>query len=397
MDAVRNPYVPGAGVSPRELVGREGLIDLARIAFERAKAGRHARGFIAVGLRGVGKTVMLQQAGDLAHANGFRCIVIELQDHKPLAALLVPHIRRLLSDYDRLGAISTAVKHGLQALKGFVTALKVKAADVEISLDFDAAPGVADSGDLEQDLPDLLSAIGHAAKARGSAVALMLDEVQYLSRADLSALIMAIHRTTQENLPIVMIAAGLPQIVGLSGQAKSYAERLFEFPRVGALSLADATRAITGPAAEEGVAFAPEAVAAIIAATGGYPYFLQEWAYHSWNLAQSSPVTADDVQIASVTAMQRLDESFFRVRFDRLTPREKDYARAMASLGEGPYRSGDVAKVLGKPAQALGPVRQGLIAKGTIYSPAHGEAAFTVPVFDRFLHRVMPGWAPPQR
>ena len=395
MDPIRNPFVPGAGISPRELVGREGLLDLARIAFERAKAGRHGRSFIAVGVRGVGKTVLLHQAKDIATTAGFRSVLIELQDHKPLGALLVPSFRRLLSDYDRFGGVNTAVKQGLRALKGFITALKVKTADIELSLDFDATPGIADSGDLEQDLPDLFAALGQAAKARGSAVALLFDEIQYLSQPDLSALIMALHRTAQESLPVVMVAAGLPQIVGLSGQSKSYAERLFEFPRVGALSPADAERALVDPAREEGVEFTPAAIAAITAVTEGYPYFLQEWAYHAWNLAQASPITADDVEIAGAVARQRLDESFFRVRFDRLTPRERDYARAMASFGAGPYRSGDIARLLGKAPQALGPLRQSLIAKGTVYSPAHGDAAFTVPMFDQFLHRVMPDWAPP--
>ena len=397
MDRIRNPYVPGAGISPRELVGREELLDLARIAIERAKAGRPARSFIAVGLRGVGKTVLLRHSRDLANAVGFRSVMIELQERKPLASLLVPPFRRLLSDFDRFGAVNSAVKQGLRALKGFVTALKVKTSEVEVSLDFDAAPGVADSGDLEQDLPDLFSALGEAARARESGVALLLDEIQYLSEPDLAALIMALHRTAQENLPVVMVAAGLPHIVGMSGQSKSYAERLFEFPRVGPLSPADVARAVLEPARAEGVDFEPDAVTAIAEITGGYPYFLQEWAYHAWNLAQVSPITAADVAVAGAIAIQRLDESFFRVRFDRMTPRERDYARAMAALGPGPYRSGDVARLLGKAPQALGPLRQGLIVKGTVYSPAHGDAAFTVPMFDQFLHRVMPDWAPPTR
>ncbi len=394
MDVVTNPFVPGAGTSPRELVGREGLLDLARVAFGRAKAGRPARSFVAVGLRGVGKTVLLRHVADLARQSGFRTSFVELHDRKPLAVLLVPQIRKLLLDLDRIGAVSQAVKHALRALQGFVGALKLKAGEIELALDFDPAPGTADSGELDQDLPDLFAALGKAAQSRGSAVALLLDEIQYLSAPDLAALIMAMHRCAQENLPVVMVAAGLPHIVALSGQAKSYAERLFDFPRVGALSASDAARAIVEPARAEGVEFTPAAVAAIVSVTAGYPYFLQEWGYQAWNLAQASPITAADIDVAGVVALDRLDASFFRVRFDRLAPRERDYARAMAELGDGPYRSGVVAKLLGKRPQAVGTLRQTLIDKGMIYSPAHGDASFTVPMFNQFLIRIMPDWAP---
>jgi hypothetical protein len=397
MDPIRNPFVPGAGASPHELIGREELLDRARIAFERVKAGRAAKSFIAVGLRGVGKTVLLTHVRDLAEAAGYRLCVIEAHESKSLAALLIPQFRRLLLDFDRIGALSEHVKRSLRVLKSFVSGLKLKMGEAEITLDIDAEPGAADSGDLDADLPELFAAVGRAAKARGLAVALILDEIQYLPERDMGALIMAMHRMAQDSLPIVMVAAGLPQVVALSGQSKSYAERLFDFPRVDALSPDDARRALVQAARSEAVEFVPEAVDQIIDITRGYPYFLQEWGYHAWNLAQRSPITPDDVRTATALAIDRLDESFFRVRFDRLTPRERDYVRAMAALGPGPHRSGDIADYLGLRVQSLGPLRASLIAKGMIYSPAHGDAGFTVPMFDQFLHRVMPDWAPAKR
>ena len=397
MDPIRNPFVPGAGASPHELIGREELLDRARIAFERVIAGRTAKSFIAIGLRGVGKTVLLNHVRDLAVKTGYRLCVVEAHESKPLAALLIPQFRRLLLEFDRIGALSEHVKLALRVFKSFVSGLKLKVGEAELSLDIDAEPGAADSGDLEADLSELFAALGRAAKARGAAVALILDEVQYLPERDMGALIMAMHRMAQENLPIVLVAAGLPQVVGLSGRSKSYAERLFDFPRVDALTPDQSRRALVEAALAEGVGFTTDAVDAIVEITQGYPYFLQEWGYHAWNLAQRSPIDAADVAAASALAVHRLDESFFRVRFDRLTRRERDYVRAMAALGAGPQRSGDVAIHLGVKVQSLGPVRASLIAKGMIYSPAHGDAAFTVPMFDEFLHRILPDWAPANR
>ncbi len=397
MDAARNPFVPGAGASPQELIGREDLVERARVAFERVRAGRPAKSFIAVGLRGVGKTVLLNSVRDLAERASYRLCIIEAQESRPLASLLVPQFRRLLLDLDRTGALSEHVKRGLRVLKSFVSGLKLKLGEAELSLDIDAEVGAADSGELEADLPELFIAVGRAARARGTAVALIIDEIQYLPEREFGALITALHRMAQENLPVIMVAAGLPQVVGLSGRSKSYAERLFDFPRVGALSPADSRRALVEAARSEGADFAPEAVQAIVEITSGYPYFLQEWGYHAWNLAPHSLIRLGDVTAATSVAIQRLDESFFRVRFDRLTRRERDYVRAMAELGAGPQRSGDIADVLGVKVQSLGPARASLIAKGMIYSPAHGDAAFTVPMFEAFLHRIMPDWAPPTR
>lgn len=397
MDELRNPFVPGAGAPPPELTGREALLDRARVTLERVRRRRSSKSFIAVGLRGVGKTVLLTRVRQMAADAGYHICAVEAHEQKALAELLVPHLRRVLLELDRLGALNEQVKRALRVLKGFMSSVKLKVGDAELSLDVNAEAGTADSGDLEADLPELFVALGKAAAARGAAVALILDEIQYLSERDMGALIMALHRTAQDTLPVVMVAAGLPQVVGLSGRSKSYAERLFDFPPVDALREEDATRALAGPANEEDASFTQDALEQIVRITRGYPYFLQEWGYHSWNEALTSPITKTDVERASVLAVQRLDESFFRVRFDRLTPREKDYLRAMADLGDGPHRSGDIAESLGMRVQSAGPLRNSLIGKGMIYSPAHGDTAFTVPLFDEFLRRIMPDWRPSSR
>jgi hypothetical protein len=397
MDTLRNPYAPGAGSPPPAFAGRGALLTQARLTLDRVRLGRAAKSFIAVGLRGVGKTVLLVRVSDLCEERGWRVCMIEARDPADLTRLLLPQLRRVLLDLDRIGALSEKVKRGLRIFRSFLAALKVKHGDLELVLDVEPEVGTADSGDLEADLPDLFVAIGEAAAARETAVALLIDEVQYLSEREMSALIMGLHRVAQRNLPIVLIAAGLPQVVGLTGRSKSYAERLFDFPELGALEPADARRALVEPAGREGVAFEPAALEAILDVTQGYPFFLQEWGYAAWNIAARSPITAADVEAASREAIAKLDKSFFRVRFDRLTPREKDYLRAMAELGPGAHRSGDIAELLGVRVQAAGPLRGGLIRKGMIYSPAHGDTAFTVPLFDAFLKRIMPVWHPPPR
>ena len=276
MDPIRNPYAPGAGTPPPELTGREALIERARILFARIEAGRSEKSFIAVGLRGVGKTVLLSRIAEMAEAKAFRVCLFEAREGKRLAELLIPQLRRVLLELDRRGQLSEQVKRGLRILKSFVGGLRLKYADIELGLDIEPETGAADSGDLEADLPELFVAIGRAARARETAVALIIDEIQYLSTGDMSALIMALHRTTQLNLPIVLVAAGLPQVVGQTGKSKSYAERLFDFPAVGALDRLDADRAITIPAELQQVRFEPAALDLIFGVTQGYPYFLQE-------------------------------------------------------------------------------------------------------------------------
>lgn len=393
MDPIRNPFVPGAGVTPPELAGRHLLLGQVEIVVQRALLGRAAKSFIAVGLRGVGKTVVLTRAAQLARDAGFKVCLIEAHEKKPLPLLLVPHLRRMLLELDRLGALSEQVKRGLRVLKSFVSGIKLRYGDAELELDIEGEPGSADSGDLEADLPELLAALGRAAASRKVAVAIILDEIQYLDERDMSALIMSMHRIMQESLPVVLMAAGLPQVVGLSGRSKSYAERLFDFPQIGALSDEDARLALAEPVRVEGARFEDAALDRIVAITRGYPYFLQEWGYHAWNAAPGPVIGVADIEEADGRAIRALDTGFFRVRYDRLTPREKIYCHAMADLGPDAHRSGDVAAAMGTRVQSVAPLRDGLIRKGMIYSPAHGATDFTVPLFDQFLHRLVPASA----
>jgi len=260
-----------------------------------------------------------------------------------------------------------------------------------VGFDFESEPGLADNGDLEHDLQALLQTIGEAAGKAGTAFALFVDELQYVKEDELAALITALHRSAQQSLPIVLVGAGLPQLRGRMGKSKSYAERLFNFPEVGPLSPDAALMAIAKPAQKQNVGITPEALDLIVKETRCYPYFVQEWGKHAWDVAKVSPITEVDVNEASIVAIAALDESFFRVRFDRLTPKERCYLRAMAERGAGPHRSGDIAETLHRDVTSLGPTRAQLIAKGMIWSPNHGDTAFTVPLFDEFLHRIMPG------
>jgi hypothetical protein len=390
MDPRRNPYAPGAGAPPPELAGRDALIERAAVALDRIRAGRHDKSLILVGLRGVGKTVLLNRIQLDAEARGIHGVRLEAPEDRSLPGLLAPAFRAGLLKLDRAKAATAAGKKAMKALAGFVGAMKVKFGDVEVGLDVEPERGLADTGDLDVDLTDLLVAIGEAARARNTAFAVFVDELQYVEEDELASLITALHRCAQQQLPITLIGAGLPQIVGQSGRAKSYAERLFDFPEIGPLDDTAARLALAAPAKKEHVTFQVRALEEILKQTKGYPYFLQEWGKHAWSVAPASPITAAHVRRATGQALAELDASFFRVRFDRLTPAERHYLRAMAELGPGPHRSGDIAEKLGRKVNSLGPTRSALIAKGMIYSPDHGDTAFTVPLFDQFMKRTMP-------
>jgi len=344
-----------------------------------------------VGLRGVGKTVLLDQVRRDAESTGINVVRIEAPENKSLPSLLAPQIRQALLRLSNVQAAKNMAQRALRALAGFAKALKVTYKDIEVGLDYGPEPGLADNGDLETDLTALLEQVGITAKAAGTAIVAFIDELQYVKEAQLGALISALHRCAQNGLPVTVVGAGLPQLRGMAGNAKSYAERLFDFPMIGPLTDAEAELAIVKPARDEGVDYTPEAVSAIIFRTKGYPYFLQEWGKHAWDRAVASPITIADVESASSSAIAALDESFFRVRFDRLTPAERTYLRAMSDLGPGPHRSGDIAVRLQRAVSSLGPVRSSLITKGMIWSPSHGDTAFTVPLFDEFMRRIMPG------
>lgn len=394
MDKIRNPFSPGAGSPPPELAGRDGILEQARVLLGRVLAKRPEKSLLLTGLRGVGKTVLLNEIERMAQNAGYRTILVEAHEGKSLAVLLAPHLRRLLFDLDRIAGAGDKVRRGMAVLKSFVGAIRVTVGDIDIGLDIEPEPGAADSGDLEVDLPSLFMAVGEAAQERGVAVAILIDEIQYFSSSELSALIMAMHKMQQRQLPLVLIAAGLPILPGLMGESKSYAERLFSFPDIGPLPEPDAIKALQDPVREAGEAFEPAALDEIFRLTRGYPYFLQEWGYQAWNHAAASPISLEVVQETSDLVSRRLDENFFRVRFDRLTPREKKYLRAMAELGPGPHRTGDVADKLGVKINTLGPVRAHLIKKGMVYSPSHGDMAFTVPLFDEFMRRAIPRFEP---
>ena len=334
---------------------------------------------------------MLDQMRSDAERAGVQTIRIEAPENRSLPAILAPQLRLALLRLSHTEAAKKLAVRGLKALAGFAKGLKFKYHDIEVGLDFEAEAGLADNGDLEGDLSALLEQVGGAAKSAGTAVVLFIDELQYLQEDQFAALISALHRCAQGKLPVTVVGAGLPQLLALAGNAKSYAERLFDFPQIGALEPQEAELAIVKPAREKGTDFTRDAVLEIIERTRGYPYFLQEWGKHSWDIAHSSPITLRNVTAASTEAIAALDESFFRVRFDRLTPKEKQYLRAMAELGPGPHRSGDIAALVGKPTNALGPLRAGLILKGMIWSPNHGDTSFTVPLFDEFMKRIMPG------
>ena len=344
-----------------------------------------------VGLRGVGKTVLLARMRENAEKTGIHTLHIEAPEAQSLPATLAPQLRQALLRLSLNEQAKEFAQRALRGLAGFAKALKVKYADIEVGIDFPSEPGLADNGDLEHDLQALLEAAGEAAKKAGTALVMFADELQYVGEDELAALITALHRAAQRSLPIVLVGAGLPQLRGRMGRAKSYAERLFDFPEIGPLSPLEARAAIAKPAEAENVQVNADALDRIVQETQGYPYFLQEWGKHAWESASQSPITLKDVLRASASAIAALDESFFRVRFDRLTPLEKRYLRAMAELGAGPHRSGDIAEQLERNVTTLGPTRNQLIAKGMIWSPNHGDTAFTVPLFDKFMHRIMPG------
>lgn len=391
MDPIRNPFAPGAGTPPPELAGRDEVLEAARVALERARRGRPVKSMVLVGLRGVGKTVLLDTIRKQAENNGMCTLEVEAAENRSLPAVLAPRLQVSLLKLSRRQAATQWVQRALKGIAGFAKALKVTYQDIEISLGHEPEPGLADSGNLEIDLQALFEVAGEAAKNSSTTLVLLVDELQYVPEDQLAALIAALHRTAQRRLPVVMVGAGLPQLRGQVGKAKTYAERLFDFPMIGPLLPDDARIAIEKPTIHEGVSINPDALDEIVAQTQGYPYFLQEWGKHMWDVANTSPITTADVAAATQQTIASLDSSFFRVRFDRLTPSEKRYLRAMAQMGAGPHRSGAIAQELRRPVQSLAPTRSKLIGKGMIWSPGHGDTAFTVPMFDGFMRRIMPG------
>jgi hypothetical protein len=390
MDPVRNPYAPGAGSPPPALAGRDAIREKVDICLRRRQLGRSAKSVLLIGLRGVGKTVLLDKMRLDAEQAGFQTVRIEAPEDRSLPALLAPQLRLALLRLNRIEAAREAAVRALRALAGFAGKLKLTYKDLEVGLDYEPEPGLADNGDLEMDLTTLFEEMGRAALAADTTLAIFVDELQYVPEAQLGALISALHRCSQLSLPVAFVGAGLPQLRGQIGDAKTYAERLFDIEEIGPLSREDAEQALLLPAQDEEVEIEPAAIAQILDETHGYPYFLQEWGKTAWDVAENDIITAEDVAQASHLAVAALDESFFRIRFDRLKQAEKIYLRAMAELGPGPHRSGDIATQMKRRIESLAPVRNALIGKGMIWSPAYGETAFTVPLFDAFMKRIMP-------
>ena len=343
-----------------------------------------------VGLRGVGKTVLLNRFTAIAESKKMKVGYIEASEGGAFPELLAVRLRRILLELERGARARRALSAVRRALSVLVSFTQTFADGTSVTVSAEPLSGLADSGMISEDLTDLLVAVGEAAVSCDSGLLLAIDELQYLTEVDMAAVVGSTHRTVQLGLPVVVAGAGLPQVPALLGEARTYAERLFEVPEIGYLSDDDATAAVVLPAAELGVKFEDSAVARIVTESDRYPYFLQEWGYHAWNAAPTSPVSENDVRAATRGVVDKLYRDFFRVRYDRLTPKESEYLRAMAELGPGPHRSGDIADELGVKVTSVAPRRSALIAKGMIYSPAHGDTAFTVPLFDQFMKRAMP-------
>lgn len=389
MDELLNPYAPGAGSRPVELAGRDTVIAEVDIALARTRMGRAGRHHVLVGLRGVGKTVLLDHLYRRAVNAGAVCVKLEAPEGRRLADLLAPQLKRVLLEIDRRAGRNDAVRRAVGALRNFASVFKVKIGDFDISVS-GAEPAIADTGDLDLDLRDLLDAIGAAAEGRDTALAIFLDEIQYLHAEDLGPFIAALHHVQQMQRPILFVGAGLPQVRGLMGEAKSYSERLVRFVSIDALDQQAATLALERPAQTQAVAWSPDALNAVVDLTRGYPYFLQEWGSQCWRAAASSPITLSDVETATPLALAELDDSFFRVRLDRVTPREREYLRAMAALENGHHiRSGQVAQALSLKSPSAAPIRDSLIRKGMIFASDHGTVAFTVPLFGDYLRRTL--------
>lgn len=386
MRQIDNPYTPNAGARPPALVGRDAELESFGVLLERLQRGRTEQSMLITGLRGVGKTVLLGAFEGQARTHDWTTVDAEITKNIEFGPRMSHLARRALLQVAPKARWKERGRRAAGILKSFQLTVSTQG-ELTLGLDVDALEGFADSGSLGEDLTDVFVAIGEAAQEQQSGVVFLLDEIQFLSTPELEALIAALHKTVQRQLPLTLVGAGLPQIPRLAGEAKSYAERLFQFPRIGELSEAEARAAVVDPAKELGVDYQDEAIRAIIEYTEGYPYFLQEYGKIAWDLADGPTITVADVEVAKATVEAKLDSSFFRVRADRVTELELQYMRAMAELGDDAQPAKDVARLLNRTSEQLGPTRSRLIEKGLLYTPAHGLAAFTVPQFDRYMRR----------
>jgi hypothetical protein len=384
-----NPYTPNAGARPPALVGRDEELEAFEVLLDRLRRGHTEQSMLITGLRGVGKTVLLTNFEEQARERDWTTVEAEITKGAEFGTRMGQLVRRALLQLAPRARWEDRARRAAAVLKSFQLTVTPEGA-LTAGLDVEAAAGFADSGQLDEDLTDLLTALGEAAQEHDSGVVFLIDEVHFLTTPELEALIAALHKTVQRQLPITLVGAGLPQLPRLAGEAKSYAERLFKFPSIGRLSAEEAERALVEPAERLGVGFEQEAVSAVIDYTEGYPYFLQEYGNVLWNQVEVSPITAADVADAREAVEAKLDGSFFRVRAERTTELELRYMRAMAELGPDPQQAKDVAAKLGRTSEQMGPTRSRLIEKGLLFTPGHGLAAFTVPQFDRFMRRAYP-------
>ena len=389
MDPRLNPYTPGAGVRPPALVGRDREIESFDLLLERLKRGRSERSVLITGLRGVGKTVLLGAFAEQARLAAWACIEGEISSESPFGPRMALLVRRALLELAPRDRWRQRLRRAAGVLRSFSISMNADGS-MTGSVDVDPIEGLADSGELGEDLSDLFVAVGEAAREHESGVVFLLDEIQFLERGELEALIRALHRVSQRQLPLALAGAGLPNVARLAGEAKSYAERLFTFPVLGPLPVEDAREALIRPAAALDVTYDRRAVEAVMAFAEGYPYFIQEYGDVLWDHAAGPEVTAIEAVEAQALVEARLDSNFFRVRIERASEQEVGYMRAMAELGPEPQTAAAVAAVLHRRSEQLGKVRTRLIEKGLLYAPAYGRAAFTVPQFDRFLRRTYP-------
>jgi hypothetical protein len=391
MDNIDNPYTPNAGASPEVLIGRDDQTRAFEVLLKRLARGRSEQSMIITGLRGVGKTVLLNRFVQIATAEGWEVVELEASKHDD------SHFRQTMFSQLKAALLrltprmrwTTLGKRAAGVLSAFALSVDQQGT-WSVSWDVPPVEGFADHGDLGMDLTDVFLAIGEAAQEQGKGLVVLIDEVQFLAASQLEALIQSIHKTVQRSLPVTFVGAGLPQIAELAGDAKSYAERLFKFPRIDSLEGEEARKALTEPATSEGAAYTKGAVDLAIEITRGYPYFIQELGYQVWTIAVASLITREDVEMAREAYDAKLDSSFFRVRLDRATPLQTAYMRAMAQLGPDPQKAADVARLMGRDSTQVGPTRAELIEMGLLYTPEHGYAAFTVPDFDKFMMRAVP-------
>jgi len=390
MDRLRNPFTPGAGAQPPELAGRSGVIEDGRVLAGRTLLGRYEKSLLLIGLRGVGKTVLLKHLAENARRDGVVPIIVEVRNAEGDFEELALRVKDALCAIDFASGVKTAVNHAFSVLRNFVKTFSINIGEFGMSVE--TAQGIAATGKMELDLSEVLLACARAARESKRAVGLYVDELQNLKMEAMRGVIVALHLAAQESLPLYLVGSGLPSIRALVGKSKTYAERMFNYSEIGALDERDVDMAITVPLNNNGLYIEPEAVSEVFKETRGYPYFLQEYGYQLWNAAERSPIVLEDVRRSAQSVQARLDANFFDVRFDRISAREKEFLRAMAEFpGDSAIPMSEIVQRLGCSVSAVSPVRASLIKKGMVYSPVYGGIAYTVPMFADYLKRIMQG------